>query len=186
MRKRFFILWLLLAALPLTSMPAVAGSPATRPLDVVLNYQLHGVSLAMSVAQACATLEKNGFTSDDPDTPASDRLFWTYRRDNFILGFQRLADDETLVVNITATLLPEKGQEVDIGAEAKRIMASWGSGTNDKEDPVCITREGAVKGKALFGQCAVRDTTKKAAGYQATIVRNQSVEILTHAAPARK
>ena len=130
--------------------------------------------------------KKNGFKADDPDTPAAKRLFWTYRRDNLTVGFQRHADDETLLVNITATMLPEKGQDVDVGAEAKRIMASWGPGGDDKNNPVCITREGAVKGKALFGSCAVRDTTKKIASYQATIVRNQSVETLIHTPPPEK
>jgi hypothetical protein len=89
-------------------------------------------------------------------------------------------------INITATLLPEKGQDVDVGAEAMRITTSWGTGADDKDNPVCITREGAVKGKALFGSCAVRDTVKKIASYQATIVRNQSVETLIHTPPKDK
>ena len=181
---RTLILWLLLIALPLT--PAFAGPPATRPPDDIMRYQLHGVNLSMTIAQACRTLEKNRFKADDPDTQAAKRLFWTYHRDNLTVGLQRHANDETLLVNITATRLPEKGQDVDVGAEAKRIMTSWGTGANDKDNPVCITREGAVKGKALFGSCAVRDTAKKIASYQATIVRNQSVEILIHTPPTKK
>ncbi len=181
---RTMILWLLLIALPLT--PAFAGPPATRPLDDIMKYQLQGVNLSMTIAQACQALEKNGFKADDPNTPAAKRLFWTYRRDNLTVGLQRHADDETLLVNITATLLPEKGQDVDVGAETMRIMASWETGVDDKDNPVCISREGAVKGKALFGSCAVRDTAKKIASYQATIVRNQSVEILIHTPPTEK
>ncbi len=103
---RTMILWLLLIALPLT--PAFAGPPATRPLDDIMKYQLQGVNLSMTIAQACQALEKNGFKADDPNTPAAKRLFWTYRRDNLTVGLQRHADDETLLVNITATLLPEK------------------------------------------------------------------------------
>ncbi len=87
-------------------------------------------------------LEKNGFKADDPNTPAVKRLFWTYRRDNLTVGLQRHADDETLLVNISATLLPEKGQDVDVGAETMRIMASWETGVDDKDNPVCISREG--------------------------------------------
>ena len=178
------VLWLLLIALPLT--PAFAGQPATRPLDDIMKYQLQGVNLSMTIAQACQVLEKSGFKADDPDTPAAKRLFWTYRRDNHTVGLQRHANDEALLVNITATLLPEKGQDVDVGAETKRIMESWENGADDKDNPVCISREGAVKGKALFGSCAVRDTAKKIASYQATIVRNQSVEILIHTPPTEK
>ena len=82
--------------------------------------------------------------------------------------------------------MPGKGQDVDVGAETVRIMKSWENGVDDKDNPVCISREGAAKGKALFGSCAVRDTTKKIASYQATIIRNQSVETLIHIPPTEK
>ena len=98
--------------------------------------------------------------------------------DNITVVLQRSADNETLLNQITVTRKAKNKQPLDIEAEAARITGTWSVGEDGK--PVCATRQGPYKGKAIFGECVVRDLSNQIALFSVNIVPMQVIHTLTH------
>ena len=136
-----------------------------RPDEEVLKYELEGVRLTHTIAEAINILERRGFKLQDDGTDHNDKIMWYFTKAPVAMDIS-LFHDTRQIHRIARNEKPEQGSKIDIAKEVARIEASWGP----KSDKVCVTKE--RNGQAFFGQCAVSDPTKKRVAYYAQLLFN--------------